>query len=48
VFRDSGVVTWRVVDKFLDVVLDEVDLGEDLVGGCGPGEGFRSLSQAVM
>src|SRR5258705_8734870 len=29
-----------VVDEFLDVGLDESDLGEDFVGGRGPGEGF--------
>jgi hypothetical protein len=28
-----------VVDEFLDVGLDELDFGEDLVGGGGPGEG---------
>ena len=27
-----------VLDEFLDVDLDEVDLGEDFVGGGGPGE----------
>jgi hypothetical protein len=27
-----------VVDELLDVGLDELDLGEDLVGGGGPGE----------
>jgi hypothetical protein len=30
-----------VVDEFLDVGLDEPDLGEDLVGGGGPDEGLR-------
>jgi hypothetical protein len=29
-----------VVDELLDVGLDELDLGEDLVGGGGPGERF--------
>ena len=30
-----------VLDEFLDVELDEVDLGEDFVGGGGPGEWLR-------
>ncbi|MET9382535.1 hypothetical protein ABZY09_16005 [Streptomyces sp. NPDC002928] len=30
-----------VVDEFLHRGLDESDLGEDLVGRGGPGEGFR-------
>ena len=29
-----------VVDELFDVGLDPGDLGEDLVGGGGPGEGF--------
>ena len=29
-----------VVDEFLDVGLDKLNLGEDLVGGRGPGERF--------
>jgi hypothetical protein len=29
-----------VVDEFLDADLDEADLGEDFVGGGGPGEGL--------
>ena len=28
-----------VVDEFLDVGLDEADLGQDFLGGGGPGEG---------
>jgi hypothetical protein len=38
VSRDSAALLGVVVDELLDVGLDELDLGEDLVGGGGPGE----------
>jgi hypothetical protein len=36
-----------VVDEFPDVGGDDSDLGEDLVCGRGPGEGFRVLVPGV-
>ena len=36
-----------VIDEFLHAGLDESDLDEDLVGGGGPGEGFRVLVPGV-
>lgn len=43
-FRLLGVV----VDEFFDVGVGEHDLGEDLVGGGGPGEGHGIGFQWVI
>jgi hypothetical protein len=37
-----------VVDELLDVGLDELDLGQDLVGGGGPDERFAVAFQWSM